>query len=71
MVHKTEFTCAIRGHHVYKITWFSVIKEKLDCKKNNREEALSFGKHAVEVFLKNGTLVSHIPVELSNLIYFF
>ena len=40
-------------------------------KKNDREEALSFDKHAVGDFFKNGTLVSHIPIELSNLIYFF
>ena len=61
----------MRGHHVYKITWFSVTNEKLDCKKKDREEALSYDKHIVEVFLKNGTLVSYLPSELSNLIYFF
>ena len=70
MMHKTEFRCAKRGHHVYKITWFSVINDKLDCKKKNQEEALSYDKHVVEVFLKNGN-VSYIPSELSNLIYFF
>ena len=71
MVHKTEFRCAIRGHQIYKITWFSVINEKLDYKKKDREEALSYDKLVVEVFLKNGTLISHVPSELSNLIYLF
>ena len=71
MVHKTEFRCAIRGYHVYKITWFSVTNEKLDCKKKGREEALSYDKLVAEVFLKHGTLFSDIPSELSNLIYFF
>ena len=71
MVYKTEFRSAIKGHHVYKITWFSVINEKRDCKKNNPEEALSYDKHAVEVFLENGTLFSHIPTELYNQIYVF
>ena len=63
--------CAIRGRHVYKITWFSVINEKLNCKKNDRENGLSYDKHAVEAYFKDGTLVRHKPIELSNLIYFF
>ena len=71
MVHQTEFRCAMRGHHVYKITWFSVTNEKLDCKKKDREEALGYGKHIVEAFFKNATLVSYLPSELSNLTYFF
>ena len=50
MVYKTELSCAIRGHHVYKITWFLVINEKFDCKKDDREEALSYDKHAVGLF---------------------
>ena len=71
MVYKTEFRYAIRGPHVYKITWFLVNNEKFDCKKDDRAEALSYDNHALGRFLKNGTLVSHIPIELSNLIYFF
>ena len=41
MVNNIEFRCPIRGHHVSKITWFSVGNEKLDCKKDGREEGLS------------------------------
>ena len=45
MFYKVELTCAIRGHHVYKISWTPVLNEKFECKKDNREEALSDGKH--------------------------
>ena len=59
MIYKTEFRSVIRRPHVYKITWFSVINEKLGFKKNDPEKALSYDKHNVEVYLNNGTLVSH------------
>ena len=71
MLYKIEFTCGVRGHHVYKTTWTPVLNEKLDCKKDNREEALSHDKHSVGVFKKDGTLVGHIPIELSRLIDYF
>ena len=51
MVYKIEFTCGIRGHHVYKTNWILVLIEKLDCKKDNREEALSYDEHPVGVFI--------------------
>ena len=41
MFYKVEFTCAIRGHHVYKTSWTPVLNEKLEFKKDNREEALT------------------------------
>ena len=50
MVYKTESRRAIRGHHIFIITWFSVINEKFDCKSNDREEALNYDKHAFGVF---------------------
>ena len=68
---KIEFGCAIRRHHLHKITWFSVINEKLDCKEDDREKALSYDKHTVGVFKKNETPAGHIPIELSNRISFF
>ena len=40
MVYKTEFMCGIRGYHVYKTNWTPVLNEMLNCKKDNREEAL-------------------------------
>ena len=60
MIYKIEFRRDIRKHHVYKITWFSVVSEKLNCKKDDRKEALSYDKHTVGVFKKDGTLVGHI-----------
>ena len=54
-----------------KITWFSVDNEKLDWKNYDREEVLSYDKHAMGVFRKNATLAGYIPIELSNLIDYF
>ena len=71
MVLEIEFMCGIRGHHVYKRNWIPVLNEKLNCKKDNREEALSYDKHSVGVFKKEETLVVDIPIELSRLIYYF
>ena len=70
-MYKIDFTCAIRGHHVYKTTWTPVLNEKLDCKKDNREEALSHDKHSIGVYRKDGTLVGHMPIELSRLMDYF
>ena len=71
MVYKYEFTCGIRGHHVYKTNWTHVLNERLNCKKDNHKEALSYDKDSVGVFKKDGTLVGHIPIELSRLIDYF
>ena len=71
MMYKIDFTCGIRGHHAYKTNWTPVLNEKLDCKKDNREEALGNNKHSIGVYRKDGTLVSHVPVELSRLIDYF
>ena len=68
MVYKIEFTCGIRGHHVYKTNGTPVLNEKLSSKKDNREKSLSYDEHSVEVFKKDGILVGHIPIALSRLI---
>ena len=65
MVNRIEFTFNIRVRHVYKTTWFSVINEKLDCKEEGREEALSCDKYAAGVFKKDGTLVGDIAKLIS------
>ena len=62
---------AITGHHVYKTNWTPILNEKLNCKKDNREEAVSYSKHSVRVFKMDGTLVGHISIELSQLIDYF
>ena len=70
MFYKVEFTCAIMGHHVYKTSWTPVLNEKLECKKDNREEALSHDKHSVRVFKRDETLVGHVPIEVRIIDYF-
>ena len=45
-----------------------MLNEKLDCKKDNREEAVGHDKHSIGVYRKDGTLVGHVPIELSCLI---
>ena len=73
MVYKftCEFTYGIRGYHFYKTNWIPLLNEMLNCKKDNREEALSYDEHSVGVFKKHGTLVGHIPIELYQLIDYF
>ena len=71
MMYKIDFTCGIRGHHVYNTNWTPVLSEKLDCKKDNREEALGHNKHSIGVYRKDGTLVGHVLIELSHLKDYF
>ena len=71
MVNRIEFTSTIRVHHIYKTTWFSVINDKLNLKEDYREETLSCNKYATRVLKKDGTLVGHIAIELSNLNDYF
>ena len=65
-----EFKTAIRGHHVYKQTWTPSLGEILQCKKDNRQEALDHDEHAVGVYKFESDdaetmLVGHVPIELS------
>ena len=43
--------------------------EKLNCHKNNRDEASMYDNHAIGVYKseKDSTLVSHVPIECSTL----
>ena len=50
MFYQIEFKTAIRGHHVYKQTWTPSLGEILQCKKDNRQEALDHDEHAVGVY---------------------
>ena len=65
MWHKWTKLC---HDHVYKTNWTAVLNEKLKCKKDSREEALSYNKHSVRDFKKDGTLVDNLPIELFRLI---
>ena len=44
--------------------------DTLNCRKDNRPEALEFDKHAIGVF-KEDILVGHIPIEVSRIISYF
>ena len=50
MFYQIEFKTAITGHHVYKQTWTPSLGEILQCKKDNRQEALDHDEHAVGVY---------------------
>ena len=73
MFYQIEFKTAIRGHHVYKQTWTPSLGEILQCKKDNRQEALDHDEHAVGVYkfesdYAETMLVGHVPIELSMLL---
>ena len=73
MFYQIEFKTAIRGHHVYKQTWTPRMGEILQCRKDNRQEALDHDVHAVGVYTSGSTeeepmLVGHVPIELSMLL---
>ena len=68
MFYQIEFKTAIRGHHVYKQTWTPSLGEILQCKKDNRQEALDYDEHAVGVYKFESDdaetmLVGHVPIE--------
>ena len=69
-VYHIEFQCAIRGHHAYK-NWTPTMREKLICKKDDREEALSYDDHAIGVYKNGSELVGHISIEVSALLHYF
>ena len=71
MVNRTEFSFTLKVHHDCKTTWFSVINEKLDCKEDDREDALTCDNNTAGIFKKDDTLVGHITIEPSNLINYF
>ena len=77
MFYQIEFKTAIRGHHaghhVYKQTWTPSLGEILQCKKDNRQEALDHDEHAVGVYKFESDdaetmLVGHVLIELSMLL---
>ena len=76
-IYKIEFLNVIRGrHHVYKTEWKPVNREIPICRKDHREEAKQYDKHAVgtyRVSSKNDStqLVGHVPMELLFIICCF
>ena len=62
-----EIESVVRGHHVYKAIWSPETGEVLQVLPENNNE---YDLHAVSV-LKNGSIVGHVPRELSKIIKFF
>ena len=67
MAHSFQKSSVIRGHHVYKRIWTPVIGEVLDAE---RERNNSSDKHAVAV-TRNGSIVGHVPREMSRIAAYF
>ena len=57
----------IRGYHVYKDIWSSVLDEELPCQRENGNISDPF---AVGV-LKDGVLVGHVPRKISSVCSLF
>lgn len=73
MSYEMKFKAAIRGHHVYKVTWTPILDEVLICKKDNGEEAKEYDLNAVGVYKEspeegNLDLAGHVPIELSRVL---
>ena len=70
LVFKVEFQTNIGGHHVYKDVWTPTVGERLNCRKDYREEAKEYDENAIGVYKKTeeeDLLVGHIPIKLSKL----
>ena len=57
----------IQGHHVYKTIWEPRVGEQLVLE---REDSNSCDRYAVSV-MKYGTIVGHVPRELSRTYWYF
>jgi len=70
MLYKIQTNNVIRGHRIYKDDWTPKVREKLEAKKDTREEAVANDKYAIGLY-KGDKLVGHIPIEISSLMYHF
>ena len=70
MPYRIRFFTNIRGHHVYKSLCKPEKSEKLECHKDDRDEASMYDNHATGVYKreKGFTLVSRVPIECSTLV---
>ena len=74
--YQIKFDTVIRGYHLFKRIWTPIMKEKLQCFKDTREEANDYDKYAIGVYRelkteqieteKERILVGHIPIEIST-----
>ena len=58
----------IRGHHVFKAIWNPFVGEQLQI---SREEGNAYDNCAVSVKKDSGTIVGHVPREMSRLFWHF
>ena len=71
MYFQTNFSTAIRGHHVYKGSWKPEIGEDQDCCRDEREEAYLHDKHVIGVYKlidSKKQLFGHVLIERHVLI---
>jgi len=66
MLTKT-FDAAIRGYHYYRRYWHPVEEEQLVC---SHEEDNAFDQFAIKTCKLNGSIVGHLPRELSRTLNF-
>ena len=59
----TEFSAAVRGYHYYGSIWFPEKGEKLDCSHNFGNV---FDVFAIKTCKPDGTVVGHLPHEISR-----
>ena len=64
---KCTFDSAVQGYHVHKVVWNPPIAEKLQADQKLGNEA---DKFAVKV-VKNNEIVSHLPREYSQTLWYF
>ena len=64
-----QFSAAIRGHYIYKGKWTPKLNEVSTIE--NRQEAFDYRIHALGVDKADGTLVGHLPMELSIVMDYF
>ena len=70
MSYKISFSTNIHRHNVYKSGWKAEKGEKLDCRKDDRDEASKFDNHVTAVYKqeKNSTLVGRVPKDCLTLV---
>ena len=73
MFYEVSFETTIRGHHVYKARWTSMMNEKLSGEEDERAKAKGYDQFVVGIFkpMEDNTLllVGHVPIELYS--FFF
>ena len=58
-----EFSAAVRGYHYYGSIWFPEKEEQLDC---SHDFGNVFDVFVIKTWKPDGTVVGHLPREISN-----